>query len=92
MPSRLMKCQVVRYMNLGNEDAGRSERVKCFHTMMPPSKGGGMERKMSKDIKNTVKNGEKWLDTDGNVLHAHGGYIEYSRKAGKWNGKRQMMR
>ena len=22
-----------------------------------------------------LKNGEKWFDTDGNVIHAHGGYI-----------------
>ena len=22
-----------------------------------------------------LKNGEKWLDTDGNIIHAHGGGI-----------------
>lgn len=24
---------------------------------------------------NTLKNGEKWYDTDGNIIHAHGGHM-----------------
>lgn len=34
-----------------------------------------------------LKNGEKWFDTDGNVIHAHGGYIIFHGGYYYWYGE-----
>ena len=34
-----------------------------------------------------LKNGEKWLDTDGNIIHAHGGGIIKKGDTYYWYGE-----
>lgn len=41
-------------------------------------------------MSNRVKNGEKWLDTAGNVLHAHGGYILKQNDTYYWYGENRL--
>ena len=35
----------------------------------------------------TLKNGEPWLDTDGNVIHAHGGHMLFRDGWYYWYGE-----
>ena len=34
-----------------------------------------------------LKNGQKWLDTDGNVIHAHGGHMLFHDGWYYWYGE-----
>lgn len=36
---------------------------------------------------NTLKNGEKWYDTDGNIIHAHGGHMLFCGGYYYWYGE-----
>ncbi len=37
-----------------------------------------------------LKNGEKWFDTEGNILHAHGGYILFQDGVYYWYGENRL--